>query len=157
MRCRFFVLTGLALLALAPACSGVDGAPVGIRSDGGAPDVVVSSSGSASSSGSDASSPTGSPPGSTSSGGGARPDASFADDASRTQDSGDNEDSGAVRDAGLPPLDGGSVVCPDDPVHAQEAVAAIATGNPVTCDTLTCPGGQCCFVQPSPYNVCVAR
>jgi hypothetical protein len=75
------------------------------------------------------------------------------------QDSGGSPDSGAPPDASLPPppQDGGTAVCQNDPVHAEEAVAAIATGKPVTCATLVCPAGQCCFVQPSPYNVCVAQ
>ena len=49
------------------------------------------------------------------------------------------------------------MVCPNDPVHGEEAVTAIATGHAVVCATLTCPSGQCCYVQPSPFNVCIAQ
>ncbi len=49
------------------------------------------------------------------------------------------------------------MVCPDDNVHAQEAIAAIAKGAYVVCAALSCPSGQCCYVQSSPTKVCVAQ
>jgi hypothetical protein len=161
MAWRSRALTGIGLLALATACSGVD-ASLGIRADGGAPDAVASASGSDSSSNSGSSSGSAagsgsSGGGSSSSSGGTTPDASSADDAGWNRDPGGSQDSGAPPEAGLPPQDAGTAICTNDPFHAEEAVAAIANGKPVTCATLICPAGQCCFVQPSPFNVCVTQ
>lgn len=162
MRRGFSGLTGVALLALAPACSGVGGAVI-TSADAGAPDAAPSSSASSSPTSTSGSSGAagGSSGASSSSSGGTTPDASSIRDAGWTPDAGGNQNTGAPADAGspppAPPQDGGTVVCPNDPVHGAEAVTAIASGNAVACATLTCPSGQCCYVQPSPFNVCVAE
>jgi hypothetical protein len=59
---------------------------------------------------------------------------------------------GSMEDSGT-----SGVVCPDTSKYETEAVAAVASGNPTICPIPDCPLGECCYEQPSPFNVCVAE
>src|SRR6185312_16987284 len=132
MRRRFCAWTSIALLAFAPACSGVGGAVI-IRADGGAPGAATPSRGSDASTSTSGSS-SGSGSGGESSGGSGSSSGGAALDASSVRDAGPAPGSGGSQDSGggsPPPQEAGTMVCPNDPVHGEEAVTAIATGHAV--------------------------
>lgn len=63
-------------------------------------------------------------------------------------------EAGAAEDSSTP-----AAACPMTTAYALEAAQAIAGGAPVVCNsqTLVCPGGSCCYVQQSPFPVCVTQ
>jgi len=86
-------------------------------------------------------------------------DGGVAFEASLPESSGGDADAaspeaGSAEDSSTP-----AAACPMTTAYALEAAQAIAGGAPVVCNsqTLVCPGGSCCYVQQSPFPVCVAQ
>jgi len=81
-------------------------------------------------------------------------EAAVPESGSSSGEAGSGTDSGAENDSSTI-----GVVCPMTTQYATEAEQAIAGGSPIVCNSQTflCQAGDCCFVQSSPFSVCVTQ
>lgn len=86
------------------------------------------------------------------------PEAGVAADAGGGVETGSTE-SGATGDDASAGSDSSTtaVACPMTSQYAMEANEAIAGGSPIVCPALVCAAGDCCYVQQTPFSVCVAQ
>jgi hypothetical protein len=64
---------------------------------------------------------------------------------------------GGSGSGGSPDAGSSTAICPEGSKYELEAAAAVAKGTETLCPSDVCGAGQCCYVDLSPANICVAE